>query len=287
MSEVTVVCCWTNETMYNDFVNTLKAQDTPCEIIGIDNRGNKGFTSCAGAYNSVIDDVKTEYVIFSHQDILLRSSDVLSKFVSYLGKIGHDDILGVAGVRFESPEISGIFSDIKQMNLYTGELFWPSKYRVDGGIMECDTLDECFFGGYTQHFRDYPFDAETCDNWHLYAAEACMKANTKAHARIWVCSTDIIHKSTGNINLSFALGFRKLCRKYANDFPFVRVTCGYSFTSEKGLRRYMLSHVRKRLVYHLIIVPRDTIFGLLHRAKIYVLVRKIYRAVMGKKGREI
>ena len=40
MSDVTVVCCWTNESMYNDFVNTLKAQDVSCEIIGIDNRGN-------------------------------------------------------------------------------------------------------------------------------------------------------------------------------------------------------------------------------------------------------
>lgn len=52
--------------MYGDFVNSLKAQDVPCEIIGIDNRGNKGFTSCASAYNSVIDEIQTEYVIYSH-----------------------------------------------------------------------------------------------------------------------------------------------------------------------------------------------------------------------------
>ena len=272
MSDVTVVCCWTNEAMYNDFVNTLKSQSVPSELIGIDNRGNKGFTSCASAYNSVIDQVKTKYVIYSHQDILLNDSEVLSKFLSYLETIGHDDILGVAGVRFESPEISTIFTNIKHIHPYTGELISPSKNRVDSGIIECDTVDECFFGGYTEHFRDYPFDSEVCDDWHLYAAEACMNTKVNAHAKIWVCSSNIIHRSAGNVNSKFIFGFCRLCRKYANDFPFIRATCGSSLTDERHLRFFVMK-------YYLRAAPQNAFMKFMGRTKIYVPLRKIYRAV--------
>ena len=88
MSDVTIVCCWTNEKQYQDFVNTLKAQTIPYELIGIDNRGNKAFTSCAAAYNSVMNQVKTRYVIYSHQDIVLLDSECLAKFVGYLERTG-------------------------------------------------------------------------------------------------------------------------------------------------------------------------------------------------------
>ncbi len=172
MNEVTIVCCYNNLKTYNDFVNTLKAQTCPCEIIGIDNRDNKAFTSCAGAYNSVKDQITTKYVIYSHQDILLTEPDTLAKFVSYLGRINADDILGVAGVKFNEP---GLFSNIKHIDNLTGELIYPGNERVEGGMMECDTVDECFFGGYAEHFRRYPFDDVLCNNWHLYAAEACMR----------------------------------------------------------------------------------------------------------------
>lgn len=249
MCEISVVCCWTNEKMYSGFVNSLKAQNVPCKIIGIDNRGNKGFTSCASAYNSVIDEIKTEYVIYSHQDILLNAPDVLSKFLSHLERLGHDDILGVAGVRFESSELSGLITDMKHIHPYADEIIYAGRNRVEGGITECDTLDECFFGGRTKHFRDYPFDEVTCDNWHLYAVEACLNAKSKARAKIWVYSTDIMHLSSGYINSAFVLGFRKLCRKYSGDFPFIRTTCANSFTDEKSLRKYMLH-------YFLLTVPK-------------------------------
>ncbi len=49
MGDITVVCCWNNEKVYGDFVDTLKNQTIPCELIGIDNRGNNGFSSCAAA----------------------------------------------------------------------------------------------------------------------------------------------------------------------------------------------------------------------------------------------
>ena len=175
MSDVTVVCCWNNEKLYSDFEDTLKSQTCPCEIIGIDNRGNKCFISCAAAYNSVIGQVKTKYVVYSHQDILLNEADALEKFAACLDKIGRDDILGVAGAKFSTP---GTFTNIMHVWSYSGKLSYAGSERITSDIEECDTVDECFFGGYAEHFREYPFDEVVCDGWHLYAADACLTAKS-------------------------------------------------------------------------------------------------------------
>ena len=175
MSEVTVICCWNDEKMYGDFVNTLKTQDCPYELIGIDNRGNGAFKSCAAAYNSVINQVKTKYVVYSHQDILMNEPDTLGKFVAYLERTGLDDILGAAGCKFDT---KGVFADFKHVIKLTGELKPAGDYEVEDGFMEADTLDECFFGGHAEHFMRNPFDEVVCSGWHLYAAEACLRTKS-------------------------------------------------------------------------------------------------------------
>lgn len=163
MSEVTFVCC------YNNFVNSFCSQDTPYELIGINNTGNKKFQSASSAYNSVINQVRTKYVIYSHQDIELTKPEMLRKLVAYLDKIG------VAGVKFDQP---GIFTNILDMVDRKYDKPTHSYIYVEGKMMECDTLDECFFGGYAQHFRDYPFDEKICNNWHFYAVEACLRTTS-------------------------------------------------------------------------------------------------------------
>ena len=230
MSDVTVICCWNNEKMYGDFVSTLKAQNLPCELIGIDNRGNKGFTSCAAAYNSVIDRVKTKYVVYSHQDILLNEPDTLAKFVSYLERTERDDILGVAGAKFDVP---GIFTEITDIDIKTGSLSWAGSEHLSADMEECNTVDECFFGGHTEHFRQYPFDENVCNGWHLYAVEACLRTQSNyglGGGHIWVCDVPLTHNSIDGLDCAFYRQFFMVCRKYASVFPLIRTTCTLSGT---------------------------------------------------------
>ena len=230
MSDVTVVCCWNNEEKYASFVNTLKAQDCTFELIGIDNRGNKGFTSCAAAYNSVIGQVKTKYVMYSHQDILLNEPDTLAKFVSYLERTKRDDILGVAGAKFDVP---GIFTEITDIDIKTGSLSWAGSEHLSADMEECNTVDECFFGGHTEHFRQYPFDGTICNGWHLYAVEACLRTQSnyvQGGGHIWVCDVPLIHNSVDGLDYSFYWQLFRLCRKYAQHFPRIRTTCSGAST---------------------------------------------------------
>ena len=129
MCKVTVVCCYNNEKAYSDFMNTLKTQTEPYELIGIDNRSNKNFSSCSAAYNSIIDSVKTKYVVYSHQDIILTAPDNLKDFVSCLERTADDDIAGVAGVMNDK---GGLYTDLKQIFKATGEFAYAGGLRVEG-----------------------------------------------------------------------------------------------------------------------------------------------------------
>ncbi|MBQ9527405.1 MAG: hypothetical protein IJR68_07320, partial [Fretibacterium sp.] len=196
------------------------------------NEGNRRYTSCAAAYNSVIHDVDTKYVIYSHQDIRLKEKDTLEKFVRYLDRLNQDDLLGVAGIRFDDED--GIYSNIVQIYSKTGKLHLAGAAYVEG-MIPCDTLDECFFGGYTEHFLKHPFDEKLCDSWHLYAVERCL--NTKVEGRkegkenaVYVCDVLLFHLSSGNVNSAFVKGFCKICKHYASDFPVIKTTCAGSKT---------------------------------------------------------
>ena len=244
---VTVVCCYNNAAMYHDFEECLKEQTCPCKLIGINNEGNQGFTSCAAAYNSVIRDIDTKYVIYSHQDIRLKEKDTLEKFLGYLDRLNRDDLLGVAGVRFDDEE--GIYSNIIHVYNQTGKLHHAGVAYVEG-MIPCDTLDECFFGGYTEHFLKHPFDEKLCDNWHLYAVERCL--NTKVEGRkegkenaVYVCDVLLFHLSSGNVNAAFVKGFCKICKHYASDFPIIKTTCTGSRTDSLHRMNFFLYHTSR------------------------------------------
>mgnify|MGYP006970648827 CR=1 FL=1 len=67
--------------------------------------------------------------------------------MAYLNCINESDILGVAGSSFNSIYV--------KTNVLVGncdELEYGGTERVNG-IEECNTLDECLFGGYTEYFR--------------------------------------------------------------------------------------------------------------------------------------
>ena len=254
MSEVTVICCWNNEKVYSDFVSTLKTQTCPYELIGIDNIGNGKFTSCAAAYNSAIDKVKTKYVIYSHQDILLSRPDNLAKFVSCLERTEHDDILGAAGVRFDTDYH---ISTIQHVNPETMELMPAGKFPLDRDMEECFTLDECFFGGHTEHFRAYPLNADICNGWHLYAVEACLKTQTIRDnaGHVYSCDIPLVHNSTDGVDFAFYWQFFRLCEYYAKYFPRIKTTCTDGKTD--FLHRYVrivhaaLLELKQRLLHRI------------------------------------
>ena len=217
MSEITLtlICCYNDLDQFNNFAASLKNQTCKYNLIPVDNIGNKNFNSCAAAYNSVIDQVNTKYLIFSHQDILLNDNNALEKFLKYFEQININDMLGVAGVKFDTP---GLFANLNNAGDF--------KFK---NLMQVDVFDECFFGGYSEHFKINKFDEILCDNWHLYAVDMCLK-NLIAHNKNYICDINIKHLSPGKLNFAFRKGFYKLLRHYKNNFKFIRTCCDHCKT---------------------------------------------------------
>lgn len=256
--EVTIVCCYNDSEQYGRLCASLETQNLAYELIGIDNRGKK-FSSCSKALNSVISQVQTEYLIYSHQDIELPETDMLERFVNYLAQIGGADILGVAGAA-ETTQVLGK-ADASQMlekgriegrigdkdgtcvlsHVRHGESLMSAGEVEYEGLVECDTIDECFFGGRTEIFEQEPLDEAICDNWHLYAVERCLKARARGN-KVWVCDLPLLHYSVGKINHAYNENFRRIAAHYAKisarkgqknaEIPikYMRTVCGSART---------------------------------------------------------
>jgi len=217
---ITIVCCYNRDNDYNEFKKSLKAQSADFKLVGIDNTRAQ-FSSCAAAFNSILSKVDTKYVIFSHQDILFTEPLQLTRFVHFLNQTNDGDILGVAG---RSDKAKRVFSNIRHgtNQEYAGE------NRLTQ-MIECDTVDECFFGGTVESFKRYPFDEKLCNGWHLYAVERCMAAKVRGN-KVWVCAMPLIHNSRGKMDYKYSKQFYHISRKYSKYIRYMRTTCACAYT---------------------------------------------------------
>ena len=215
MSEISIICCYNNEKQYNDFCFSLEKQNMDYELLGINNI-KKDYFSWSEAINSVIDKVRTKFVVFSHQDILFMNENQLNEFFQYLKNIDKNDILGVAGAKV------GINHTITSI-VHGENGDRVNNYNLND-IFECDTADECFFGGYIDFFKTNKFDEKICNNRHLYAVERCLYTKLLGN-HVYVCSIPIKHNSKGVINNKYNTGFYKLCKKYNYRFNYISTTC--------------------------------------------------------------
>lgn len=226
-NELTIVCCYNDDAQYRRLTESLSKQNIGCDLIGIDNCNQK-YASCSKALNSVIHQITTKYVIYAHQDIVLPENTTLEKYVGYLEQIKKNDILGVAGIAPLSLENGGD-QGVVLSNVRHGSGLALAGEKDFSGMVICDTIDECFFGGYTECFLTDPFNEELCDNWHMYAVERCLHARAAGH-KVYVCDIPLLHYSGGHINHAYNLNFRRIAAHYAKQMQWIRTVCGSART---------------------------------------------------------
>lgn len=211
----TIVCCYNQKSIFNEMIRSLNEQSEKVEIIGINNSDGR-FSSCSAAFNSVMDQIHTKYVIFSHQDIIYNTDDSLSHIIDYFEKIDSYDIVGVVGRSSLTKERIG---NIKQGR--------DKRRAVSGkveGIEKCDTVDECFFGGYTECFKRYPFSEKLCNGWHMYAVERCLAALERGN-KVYVVDADLTHLSGGKTDHAYNVTFYRISKRYKATVKYLATTC--------------------------------------------------------------
>ncbi len=91
-------------------------------------------------------------------------------------------------------------------------------------------MDECLICGSRELFSQLRFDEETCDGWHLYAAELSMQCQVRGNP-VKVFDADIVHLSGGDPDKSFYSCEKKLAIKYRAHFSIISYTCGWAYTN--------------------------------------------------------
>lgn len=240
MNDVTLICCFNDINQFNELKASIKEQNADIVLLGIDNR-NSDYQSCSSAYNTCLKQVKTDIVIFIHQDVLFIENNTVSTIVDSIRHISGDDLVGVAGTKFnEKRNLTNIVHDTS---------LYPAGKKIPEGLTECDTLDECLFGGYTSFFIKNPFDEKLCNGWHLYCADRCLDTKSRGN-HVYICGVKLIHKSKGFTDQKFNDTFYLLCKKYRSYYPKLRTTCGESYTDPVRLNMWYL-YIEIKLVYRL------------------------------------
>lgn len=215
--KISVICVYNNEQQLKDQLDaSLKTQNLEYELIGINNIQNK-FSSAAKALNYGASVSNGDILIFSHQDIFLKTATELEKLANVVSKYPTGTIIGTQGVREPS-------------KLYYTNLTSGLKYNCDiindfdDKLYEVSCVDEGLFGMKRETWEKHHFDEVLCDNWHLYCVEYCLYARKNGN-KVYVWPSQIHHFSKGTISLGYMKNLRRLCDVYRNDFKYIWTTC--------------------------------------------------------------
>jgi hypothetical protein len=183
---ISIVCVYNNERRLADFLlDSLSRQTAPFELIALDNTKNE-FSSAAQALNYGGRQARTKYIMFVHQDVRLCNAQWLQDTEKMLDSLQNLGVAGIAGRR----EGGCILT-----NLINGTPPSAAGTTITGPE-EVDTLDECLTIIPRDVFSVLQFDEVTCDGWHLYAVEYCVRSTLNGFA-LYVLPFHTYHASRG------------------------------------------------------------------------------------------
>ena len=141
----------------------------------------------AQALNFAAKTAKNEYLIFTHQDISLISTDWLNYAESFLKSILNCGIAGLVGVRKNKTTGKTDFLN----RIYTGTPPHPWGSTISEPE-QVNSLDECIAIIPKNVFQRLKFDEKTCDRWDLYMVDYCL-AVKRMNLQPYVLPLEIYH----------------------------------------------------------------------------------------------
>lgn len=214
--KISIICVYNNkEQLETCLLSSLKRQNVDYELVLVDGSNGK-FSSCAAALNYGVTKSHGEILVFSHQDIYLKTECALAKFVDFIEKTGNNTIVGAAGtIEKNKYNIGNYTTGIKINNEIIKKIDKPQR-------VSC--IDECFFGMKRSTYEGHPFDEVLCDAWDLYAVDQCLYQRSRG-GQVYLFPCQIHHMSNGKISLKYMNVMVKMVDKYFKNFKYIWTTC--------------------------------------------------------------
>lgn len=242
IDKITVVVVWYKRKQLDDFLRSINGQkEIDVTVIPLDNSQNQ-YTGAREAFNSVINKIDTEYVMFAHPDICFEDDDVLEKLLSEIKGLKKVGVAGVAGCR------QGKTWEILS-NIVHGENKSRAGEKIEKPEM-VQTVDECMFLVKTDTIRRYSFS--NIEGWHMYAVELCLQLLTDGYIN-YVLPCSIWHKSSGSsLDPNYVVTLDKVVRQYAKNYKYINTTVKQwkttGFLSSLYRKYYFIKQVVKRRI---------------------------------------
>ena len=205
MAKCTIVTIWNNKEAFRQFQENLADQiGDNYTILPIENANNQ-FPGARQAYNAVLGQIDTEYVIFAHQDIRFFERDTLEKLIEELDKLGEFGVVGVAGC--PAGDQWQVIGNI--VHGQDAEAVGPTietAQRVQSG-------DECLYVMKNKTVQELGYS--DLEGWHLYAVEQCIRAEAIGLPN-YVVPIKLWHLSKGNsLDPSYLKWLKVIQRRYS------------------------------------------------------------------------
>lgn len=218
---ISVICCYNKPCEYTLLQESLRCQDIPCEMMGVNNTDHS-FTSAAAALNRGAETASGDTLVFVHQDVRFLRPDSLRKLTAALRLCEN------------KPCVAGPYGASR----YPGRI---AEYTLQ------DTLDECCVAMTRKTWEKFRFDQVFCDGWHLYAVELCIRVR-QAGGMILSGDFGIAHTSAGTVDTAYMQTYKKLllcCRSE----KWLCTTCKSMPTNPTYFHAYyVLWKIKKKLL---------------------------------------
>lgn len=187
MKSLTIVCIYNKrDVLEKNLLKSLKNQTFKDYRLILIDSVKHNFNSAASALNYALKKVKTNYVIFSHQDIILTDVNALTKILNYC-EYTDFSIAGVAGFCLGNRNRLKTYSNI--VHGYNRETV-ATKKNVKY-VKSVYSIDECFF---IINLKGHFMFRNIGQTWHLYATDYALQSHERKRRvvvfpiELWHCS---------------------------------------------------------------------------------------------------
>jgi glycosyltransferase involved in cell wall biosynthesis len=239
---ISLVTVYNNKKLLDEYlIKSLEEQSVEYELILVDNTTKK-FDSAASALNYGAKNVKGDYIVFVHQDVMLDNNDFLKDLEILLDKLDNLGIAGMAGVSEDKP---GVLSNIVQGKSSN----FVGKNRIVNPV-KVQTLDECLLIIPCKVFEKLKYDKKTCNDWHLYGVDYSLSVITLGY-NVYALPMGIYHRSPGySMSKSYDQTLKKVLNKHNQNFTWIYTTLGnyhtgYPLNLQKSAKKFINPILKK------------------------------------------
>jgi len=232
VKDITFIVCVNDFIQLNNFLlKSIYSDKNRYDIIPIYNFSGK--YSASQALNQGLIQARTEWLVFTHQDVEY-SANWIDKVFLELKKCPKLGVAGLAGIKIVDQKNNSIAIDDGKLHINViGSVKTPEKGKLSTyGQMpsgEVDVIDElCII---TKKSSGIFFDEKKLTHFHFYGVDLSLQSKNKGY-RNYVIDAPATHHSNGSSSIAkgkdiYWREFKKVHEKWKGIFPSVVTTTGY------------------------------------------------------------